>query len=281
MAEISIELLNTHIAVYETRQFTAAAAELRVAQPTVSKRIATLENALGVKLFSRHTASDVVPTSAGTKLYEAAIVISGTWANLLYETSQQAQQPTTFTLLLSHTASSTLLPTILEELQSELDTIAFNAKTLNSDNIAEAIIHKQADMGIVEKTINTDLVHTTALCEDRLVLAGAGNREHLDRAVWLVREAGSGVRYYTDLFFRISDLQPSTVVELDSNEKILAVLAKGIGCSVISQNSVPAGVTTIPLGSEFIRYFYAMTPKSGLTINQRKLADTITHILQQ
>lgn len=279
-SKVNLQLLTTHIAVYETRQFTAAAAELHVSQSTISKRIAALEDTLGVALFVRHTASDVVPTRAGHEVYETASSICGLWSNLVLETSRDSLQPTPFTLLLSHTASSTLLPKIIQHIQPGLSALDFSAKTMNSDNIADAIVNKQAQMGIVEKPVETDSARLSTLCEDHLVLAGKRDGRQGRDSVWLVREAGSGVRYYTDLFFRTSNIRPSTIIELDSNEKICAVLSRGIGCSVISRASAPAGIPIVELGGEFTRHYFAMTPKTGLSLRQSSLARNITELLQ-
>ncbi|MCI1831878.1 MAG: LysR family transcriptional regulator [Bifidobacterium sp.] len=279
--DVNLEVLSTLIAVFETGQFTAAAAELRISQPTVSKRIATLEHMMGVPLFTRHVAGDVVATHAGRQVYDAAVSICATWSDLMSTASRGLLTPTSFTLLLSHTASSTLLPGIVEGLQPEFPSMDFRVRTMNSDSIAQAIIGKQAQMGIVEKTIDTDSVDLTALREDRLTLAGCLDLEYARDTVWLVREPGSGVRYYTDLFLRISGLHPRATIELDSNEKICAVLAEGIGCSVISQDSVPPGVPTSGLGSEFVRHFYALTPKTGLNSTQKLLSRTIMGLLRR
>ena len=46
---------------------------------------------------------------------------------------------------------------------------------------------------MVEKPIISESVERVTLCEDELVLAGDPS------GVWLVREQGSGVRYYTEL----------------------------------------------------------------------------------
>ena len=43
---------------------------------------------------------------------------------------------------------------------------------------------------------------------------------------------------------------------------------------------MPAGVPTRDPGEEFVRRFYALTPRSGLTHDQRALADAIIVVLR-
>jgi hypothetical protein len=50
---------------------------------------------------------------------------------------------------------------------------------------------------------------------------------------------------------------------------------------LISEAAVPAGVPVQrELGDEFVRRFYALVPRSGLTHDQRELAETIIAALR-
>lgn len=59
------------LALHRERTTTRAAAQLGVSQPTVVRRLAALEQAVGLTLFER-TAAGLVPTEAAAKLLEAA-----------------------------------------------------------------------------------------------------------------------------------------------------------------------------------------------------------------
>jgi DNA-binding transcriptional LysR family regulator len=58
--------------VYETHSFSAAAKNLSLSQPSISKAVAQLEQELGIQLFLRSTRG-LTPTDAGQKFYEHAI----------------------------------------------------------------------------------------------------------------------------------------------------------------------------------------------------------------
>ncbi|WP_428698905.1 LysR family transcriptional regulator [Stappia sp.] len=60
--------------VIELRSFSAAARDLNIGQPTVSKMIASLETDLGVKLLNR-TTSRLTPTDEGMRFYTRSKVI--------------------------------------------------------------------------------------------------------------------------------------------------------------------------------------------------------------
>lgn len=72
---MAIDLTSTmrsYVRVYETRSFSAAAKDLNLTQPSVSKAVAQLEQTLGVQLLLRSTRG-IAPTDAGQTFYEHAV----------------------------------------------------------------------------------------------------------------------------------------------------------------------------------------------------------------
>ena len=63
--------METYARVVETSSFTAAARQLNMGQPAVSKAIAQLEERLGARLLVRSTRG-LRPTEAGQRFYERA-----------------------------------------------------------------------------------------------------------------------------------------------------------------------------------------------------------------
>jgi DNA-binding transcriptional LysR family regulator len=63
--------METFVRVVETGSFSAAARDLKLGQPAVSKTIAQLENRLGVQLLLRST-HRLAPTEAGQRFFERA-----------------------------------------------------------------------------------------------------------------------------------------------------------------------------------------------------------------
>lgn len=267
-------LLETLIAVYETGQFTIAADELKVSQSTVSSRIASLEAMVGAPLFVRHAKSDVTPTEAGTLLYRAATQIGGVWRDAREEIARTRANREPFSMLVSHTAAAVLIPAALRATLGELGRFEIAVAASNSDGILERVGLKESHLGVVEKPIISESVERVTLCEDELVLAGDPS------GVWLVREHGSGVRYYTELYFKAESIVPTHAIEVASNASIVAALAAGVGCSIVSRAACPGGVPGHDLGPEFVRRFYALIPRSGLTRDQRALADGIITALR-
>lgn len=266
-------LLETLVAVYEVGQFTLAADELKVSQSTVSSRIAQLEQMVGAPLFVRNAKSDVTPTQAGRMLYQTAIGIDGLWRDTREQIARVQEDREPLAVSFSHTTAAILLPKALSVMARNMDGFDFAVQVMNSDAILGQASMKAVHLGVVEKPIVNDSVDRVTLCEDRLVLAGAPD------GVWMVREHGSGVRYYTDLYFKTMQGLPPRTMEVSSNAAIAAALSSGFGQSLISEAAVPSGVPARKLGDEFVRRFYALVPRSGLTHDQRELVEAIIAVL--
>ena len=67
MPVLSLHQLRCFLAAYEQRSFTAAAAELQLAQPSLSEQVRLLERSVGAPLFAR-AGRGVVPTEAAEAL---------------------------------------------------------------------------------------------------------------------------------------------------------------------------------------------------------------------
>ena len=81
------------LAIRDRRSLTAAALQLDVAPPVVTKRLAALEAQLGQRLFQR-TTRRVSPTAEGHTLCERALVLLQGFAALEAELQERKEEPT-------------------------------------------------------------------------------------------------------------------------------------------------------------------------------------------
>jgi len=96
-----ISTMRVFVRVHETRSFSAAAKDLNLSQPSVSKAVAQLEQTLGVLLFLRSTRG-LNPTDAGQTFYGHAMRTLEE-AELAMQSVNAANAPLSGTLRLSGT----------------------------------------------------------------------------------------------------------------------------------------------------------------------------------
>ncbi|WP_054660625.1 LysR substrate-binding domain-containing protein [Secundilactobacillus kimchicus] len=102
----------------------------------------------------------------------------------------------------SQTASVELLPQVMPSLL-KLGNFELSLHTMNSEAILQGVLNQSLVYGVIEKPMVVDGLVQTTLPGDQLVLAG-----DLEAPLWLVREPGSGVRHYTEAYFREMKIHP-------------------------------------------------------------------------
>ncbi len=244
--------LATFKMVYETRSFSKAAAMLFIAQPTVSAQIKQLEAEFHTQLFIRNGRGELGLTTAADELYEQVSQILAGWEELHLKLSNNHQH-SRVRIAASHTFAMYLLPELLPQLYARYPAVAFSVKMANSYEVQTALLNHDADLGFIEKPLASRGLARTTLMADQLVRIGHDGP-------WLVREAESGVAYYTRRYLAELNNQ-APVLEVASNAVIIQLLKAGFGQSIVSSRAT-AGLPAVPLGAAYVRSFYLLTRKA-------------------
>ncbi|OIL95759.1 transcriptional regulator [Oenococcus oeni] len=250
------KLLESFIAVYETRNFSKAAEELFLSQPTISVHINQLEKQLGTSLFERNRRTEIRPTENAKRFYPEALKIISNWQRAKEKIADHKMPKSRLKIAASHTTATTLLPKVIKFLSASIDQLQIQVSLHNSDDILEMISQHKINLGLIEKPSTNDAVKRYELMNDQLVLAG-----NQKSSIWLIRENGSGVYHYTQQYLKENGIIPEQTIRIKSNEIIVATLAKGIGKSIVSKKTLITGTPFKELGDSFNRSFYLLTPQ--------------------
>ncbi|KRN76188.1 LysR family transcriptional regulator [Weissella minor] len=243
-------LLQTFIAVYETRSFTQAANQLFISQPTVTTHIQKLENELQTQLFVRQ-GKQVIPTAMAQQFYPQAQSIQSEWLNTKRALTQVAKQNVRVVIGVSHSSATTLLPQILLSLADLLKNVDLSVRMLNSEQVFDGIQNHHIHIGIIEKPLSDQNISSFPLASDQLVHAG-----DFTSSTWLIRETGSGIYHFTHEYLELNHIHPQQLIEMDNNDIIVAQLKTGLGQSIISSRFIDESIPYETLGPEFNREFY-------------------------
>ncbi|OIL37941.1 transcriptional regulator [Oenococcus oeni] len=250
------KLLESFIAVYETRNFSKAAEELFLSQPTISVHINQLEKQLDTLLFERNRRTEIRPTENAKRFYPEALKIISNWQRAKEKIADHKMPKSRLKIAASHTTATTLLPKVIKFLSASIDQLQIQVSLHNSDDILEMISQHKINLGLIEKPSTNDAVKRYELMNDQLVLAGDQKS-----SIWLIRENGSGVYHYTQQYLKENGIIPEQTIRIKSNEIIVATLAKGIGKSIVSKKTLITGTPFKELGDSFNRSFYLLTPQ--------------------
>ena len=240
-----LEDLDLLVLVASTGSIGKAAVQLGLTQPSVSRRVASLERELRVQLLQR--------SPRGSVLTPTGKVVVG-WATTLLESSElfvrsvqtmREQRVGGVRVAASMTIAEHLAPTWLARLRERSSETVVSLTVDNSTEVAAAVESGAADIGFIESpSIRASLGHRRLLW-DALIVAvrpdhpWAGRQDPItpvELAVepLLVRESGSGTRETLDGALERHDLVLTPALALPSNAALKSSAIAGIGPVVLS-----------------------------------------------
>lgn len=234
---VDIHSLRYFKLVAELGHLTRAAGELRVAQPSLSRTIAGLEEALGVKLFDR------VGNRIQLNRY-GKIVLRHT-NNILRELQDihdelaDAQDQGEQTVTISLYAASKLLPQIILSFKEKHPNIRIHI-------VQQSLIQAnqgECDISLFSSISPSAQKNTLPLIEEEIFLAIPKDSPLAQRGELRLQDAadmeficlhkGKSLRTITDLYCQMAGFTPQVVLECDSPEMVRELILAGVGISFV------------------------------------------------
>jgi DNA-binding transcriptional LysR family regulator len=260
------------------RSFSAAAAELRISQPAVSKHIAELEAALGVKLVER-ARRDGVLTKAGDFVAnhvlraESLLVQAGLGAAQFRKSGSGS-----VAVVASSLTGGYLLPEIIADFQHSHPEVRVNLQVGTAERAVELLRSHHAELGFVAGTVAAPEIEIEPLFEYDIVIVGKPalvprrpSRDGLEKVTWISREDGSATRVSSDAGLARLGIVPRHRLELPSNEAVVHALKRGYGITAISRYVVAAELRTGSLAAIRVRGWNVRNVVSVLRVRDAKL----------
>ncbi len=241
---MTIKQLSYFLAVVDTGQFTQAAALCRVAQPTLSKQIRSLETDLGETLLTR-AHDNVTPTSAGETLLPLArrIVADSDTARMEIAELTGLRRGR---LRLGATPSLcvSVVADVLAVFHGRYPGIALQIAESGSQDLVADLQRGQLDLALVidrpERPV-ADLALTPVLREELIVVSGPGYTglgDHIgivDLAAHplVVNRPGYELREVTLAACAAAGVTPRIAVEGGEMDALLRMVERGLGVAVV------------------------------------------------
>ena len=255
---MTLEQLRIFIAVAEKQHVTRAAGELNLTQSATSAAVAALERRYGIKLFDR-VGRGIVLTQIGRDfLNEARAVVARAKAAAQILDDLAGLKRGSLTLAASQTVANYWLPPRIETFRRTYPGIDLRVRIANTEQVANAVIQGNADLGFVEGEVNEPSLAIRRMEGDSLtIVVGASHRwvgraritpRHLTETSWILREPGSGTRSMFEAVLRKFQINMPDLdirLELPSNEAVRVAVESGDCATAISDlvvaQSIAAG----------------------------------------
>jgi LysR family transcriptional regulator, cyn operon transcriptional activator len=265
MAEMAVKLrqLQYFLAAAETLQFTKAAEQLFITQPTLSHQIAQLEGTIGMPLFDR-IGKSVRLTEAGRlfKTY-AARALKELEAGQTALAELDGLVRGTLIIGVIQSFSRTLLPPVLGEFLGRYPNIRLRVEEMTAPGIEHRLVEGALDLGIAFAPSMMEDTEVEPILEERLLLVVG--RDHplaqrrtvrlaeLDRRPMALLGAEFSTRRLIDRYFAEAGAQPDVICETNSIEVMLGAVMQSRLATIIPEKALSgdkgANIRVLPLGS--------------------------------
>ena len=233
--------LRAFAAIVRQGSLSAAAEELYVSQPAVSKHLALLEKEVGAALVTRGR-SGAVLTPAGELLADYVLRAEALLANGRRAVGEAESDPGSVSVAASGVPGTYLLPQLVVELRDRYPGIEVELDVSTSHTALEHVRAHRTELGVVGGMTVPRELEAEPLLVDEVVLAGprdlAGRRlrrKEIERLTWISREEGSATRGAVETACWELGLHAIPRLELQSWEAVKLVVASGAGIAAISR----------------------------------------------
>jgi LysR family transcriptional regulator, nitrogen assimilation regulatory protein len=244
---MNLRRLQYFVKIVDIGSLTQAADILHVAQPALSQQLATLEGEVRQQLLMR-TKRGVTPTEAGRVLYRHAQLILRQCDQARVEMQAASKGPTGSVAvgLAPGTAAAALALPLLRTVRARHPGILLYLNETYGTTLSELVMNGRMDMAVLYG--GRIAVHGLAflpLLKERLCVVGPGSMEPPPGDVALPKLADTDfylgrpynvVRRMVDEAFAGLGTAPRVVAEVESDNTLTAVIAEGLGATILPES---------------------------------------------
>lgn len=245
---MNLEQLQSFVAVSQIGHFTRAAEQLHLAQPSLSRQIATLEHDLGAELFHR-ARGHIRLTDAGEKLLPLARRMLADAETARREMAElSGLQRGRVRLGATPTLCISLVAEVLSAFRNAHPGIELHIMERGSRSLIQELSDGALDLAIITATdglreAGASLARTPLLAEELVLVSSAANPPVSAQQEILLTEVAKmplvtfhesyDLRVTTDAAFRAAGVVPNIAVEGAEMDAVLRFVERGIGVAVV------------------------------------------------
>jgi len=260
---MDVRQLEMFRAVVEAGSFTGAALRLHVSQSAISRQLKLLEEELGTLLLQR-TGRGVHVTPEGHILLAAANQI---WRDMQEVVAQiadtQKLQRGIISLGGGMTVCLHILPKLLKKFHTLYKNVDLRITTGTSVDLLQRLRAHDVDLLLLTLPIVGQDLEIVPVLKEEMIVVTANNHalarqrtieaSALARSPLILFESGSNTRRVIDEFFLEQQIGVNVVMETENVEIIKAMVANGLGVTILPYGAMAADLRTRRFGWTRVR----------------------------
>lgn len=220
--------------------FSAAADDLCISQPVVSKHIAELEQQVGTRLVDRRSRK---LTPAGNFLAAHVLRSEALLKEALHGlASFKDSASASISIVAAGTPGTYVLPDIVAQFQQSHPGLMVHFELGTSAQVVGTVRSHRADIGVTGGFVAAPEIEAEPLIEDEIVIVGSRDmagrklsRDELESMIWISREEGSATRVLADAALADLGILPQRRLDLPAWEAIKIAVRQGRGVAAFSR----------------------------------------------
>lgn len=255
---MDVKTLYTLIAIADRGSFAAASEVIGVSLSAVSVQMRSLEDELGITIFDRGRRPPVL-TEKGLTLTHRARELIAHWESMSAALEREAGGGL-LKLGSVHTCVSGILPLALHRMRERGHGIDIHLTTGLTHELERAVHHRQLDAALVTQPEHAreDLQFLPVAEEPFVVIAhratsGASDKKVLESTPYVRFNRAARVGALIQREIERRRIRVKSTMEIDNLEGVIAMVANGLGASVVPErhveNEFPSSIRTLPFGS--------------------------------
>jgi DNA-binding transcriptional LysR family regulator len=280
-------LIRTFVIAARSRTFSAAANELKITQPALTKQIQALERRAGTPLFVRGRRGAQL-TNSGRALLREAIELDHRVQDFDRRLQLLAAGLEGHLSLGFGLSSIDLAPRLVAEFRRRYPDVAVALDDLPSTVQVERVRSGSLNGAFIRLPAPSDL-ESVVLTSDRLAIACAPNdlpptADEASLAAWLPERPlvrlratrGPGLAAQIEAFLKDLDCRPTVTQQADDLQTVLALVAGDLGSAIVPATAsriAPSAVQFIEIKSSLARW------EVGIVWNSRAMSGPLRNLL--
>ncbi|WP_404300134.1 LysR family transcriptional regulator [Alicycliphilus denitrificans] len=248
---LDLRALRSFVTVASAGSISSAAHSLHIAQPALSVQIKQLEEQLGAALFDRHPRG-VVLTAVGERLLGHAVEILRR-VDVAYDDVRQAvDQPSgRVAIALPQSVAKFVTVPLVQAVVRQWPMIQLQMVEMSSGYIPQQLLHGLVDIGMTFGTEDDARMRFMHVLQEELVFVttaqqlaqyrdgSTGDAAHMAlqdaaRFPMVLPTTAQSLRRVIDAYMAKAGAAPRIVVEVNTIHEMLALVAAGIGSTILS-----------------------------------------------
>lgn len=242
---MDIRQLKYFESLVRNKQFTKAADELHISQPSLSYVIKSLEEQLGTTLIERST-RNVIPTEAGLILYKHTCRILRDFNNIIKEMEDVKEVGASTINIGIIESTKHWMPKVIKKFNNKFPNVSLKLRHVGTMHIEENLNNYNIHFGITSNKITSKCIYTKKIYEDELVLITSIhhplnkiktiNLSSLKGESLILYRPGYQITKKINHACSIAGFEPSGLFEVDTVGAALGLVKENLAAAIVPKS---------------------------------------------